>query len=84
MFMKVKAVLALTGMLLFSGTMLAEDNIEDKTNKLEPAPKAPKLQPVKSTKLKRQAGIGSSLAYAEAGVGEFGGFITHLNAEDYS
>lgn len=84
MFMEAKAVLALTGMLFFSGAMLAEDNSEDKNNKLESAPKAPKLKPIKSTQLKRQAGIGSSLAYAEAGVGEFGGFITHLNADDYS
>lgn len=51
---------------------------------LETAPVPPKPQPGESVEVKRQSGIGSEFAFAEAGVVEIGGSLGFTQAEEYS
>jgi hypothetical protein len=58
-----------------SGLALGADN------NLEKAPIPPKIKTGDSVSMKRQAGIGSQFAYAEAGVLEVGGSINYSSTE---
>lgn len=48
---------------------------------LETAPTPPKLQTEKAAKIKRQVGVGSNTAYAQAGVVEIGGALNYSSTE---
>lgn len=54
------------------------------SQELEKAPKPPKIEAKEPAEIKRQAGIGSEFAFAEAGVLEVGGSFNYSHTDDLS